>query len=103
MTVSEYFASLSVETLGLMIAGAGLVLLVIVLQVKNSRMLREVATNQMNLEAKSRIDRLISTVENLNSSAARPHTVRARPLNKSRKVVPAIRSSKVFLPRQRIR
>ena len=101
MTVAEYIASLSIETLGLMIAGAALTLLVIILHVKNLRMMREVAASQANLDTKSRIDRLIASVERMNKSGERAQPVRAIPLNKSRKFVPAVRSAKSFKPRKR--
>ncbi|MGV8996028.1 MAG: hypothetical protein ACOH12_03670 [Parvibaculaceae bacterium] len=99
MTIAEYLKSLSVESLVLATGLLGLFLIVILLQIRNTRWVSGLSQNQASREAKQRIERLISSVEKLTAS---PKSVskRARPMNKGRKFVSALRAPKAIAPRK---
>ena len=102
MTIAEYFESLSIESLILLIGFCGLMAIVIGLHVRNLRWVREINNAQASTEARKRIETLIAKVEKL---AAKPDTAttRAKPLNKGRKFVPAARTAKASMPVRRAR
>ena len=60
MTIAKYLESFSVESLGLAAGLFALFLIVIILQVRNTRWVRALTQNQASREAKQRIEKLIS-------------------------------------------
>lgn len=99
MTVAEYLEGFSVESLVLAVGIFGLFLILIGLQIRNTRWMRSIANGEASMAARVRIEKLITSVEKMTAS---PKTVskRAKPLNKGRKFVPAARTSKTG-PRER--
>ncbi|MFZ3034516.1 MAG: hypothetical protein WA138_10955 [Parvibaculum sp.] len=97
MTIAEYFESLSVESLILLLGFCGLMAIVIGLHVRNLRWVREINNAQASTEARKRIETLISKVEKL---AEKPNggANRAKPVGKGRKFVPAARTTKTSIP-----
>lgn len=102
MTIAEYLESFSVESLGLAAGLLGLFLIVVVLHIRNGRWVRDLTYKQNTSEAKQRIEKLINSVEKM---TANPKTVskKARPLNKGRKFVSALRTTKAVEPRRKRR
>ncbi|MES1990950.1 MAG: hypothetical protein V4441_08365 [Pseudomonadota bacterium] len=102
MTIAKYLESFSVESFGLTVGLIALFLIVIMLQVRNTRWVRDITQNQASREAKQRLEKLISSVEKMTSS---PKSVskRVRPLNKGRKVVSSLRAPKAITPRRKHR
>lgn len=102
MTIADYFKSLSIESLILLLGFCGLMAIVIGLHVQNLRWVRELNNAQASTEARKRIETLISKVEKL---ADKPSvgTTRAKPLNKGRKFVPAARTRQTSVPVRRAR
>jgi len=103
MTVAEYFESLSVESLMLLIGFIGLMAIVIGLHVRNLRWVREMSSAQASAEARSRIDNLLTKVEKLTDGKPKMAITRSRPLNKGRKFVPAARTTQKPAPQRRAR
>ena len=103
MTVAEYFESLSVESLMLLIGFIGLMAIVIGLHVRNLRWVREMSSAQASAEARSRIDTLLTKVEKLADNKPKMAVTRSRPLNKGRKFVPAARTIQKPVPQRRAR
>ena len=103
MTVAEYFESLSVESLMLLIGFIGLMAIVIGLHVRNLRWVREMSSAQASAEARNRIDTLLTKVEKLANSKPNIAATRSRPLNKGRKFVPAARTTLKPIPQRRAR
>jgi len=100
MTVANYFESLSIESLMLLIGFCLLMAIVVGLHVRNLRWVRELTTAQASDDARKRIETLLSKVEKL-TDKPKITAVRARPLNKGRKFVPAARTVKVPVPLRR--
>lgn len=103
MTVAQYFESLSVESLSLLIGFCGLMAIVIGLHVRNLRWVREMSSAQASAEARNRIDTLLTKVEKLADGKPKLAATRSRPLNKGRKFVPAARTTQKPVPQRRAR
>lgn len=102
MTVAAYFENLSIEGLFLLSGMIGLLVIILGLHFRNIRWMRQIAANQASLEARARIERLIASVEQL-AEKPKSTTIRARPINKKPKFVPAARTSKPAIPYIRAR
>ena len=100
MTIAEYFESLSVESLMLLVGFCGLMAIVVGLHVRNLRWVREINNAQASTEAKTRIETLIAKIEKLAADKPRIDVSRARPVNKGRKFVPAARRRRGYQSRE---
>lgn len=94
MSAAEFLLSLSAESLALLSGVALLLAIVVALQIRNTRWLRQLATMEEALAAKVRVERLLKAVERLSSGGASVSATarRNRPLDKGKRV-PAIRSA----------
>lgn len=104
MSVAQFLQSMTAETATLMVGLVLLFVIVVSLQIRNNRWVRNLATREEAAAEKARVERLLRAVEGLAAGSKRtPRIVRNRPLDKGTKRIPAIRSAVLASVRKQLR
>jgi hypothetical protein len=97
MLVANFLKSLTVESATLIIGAFLLFLILVSLQIRNIRWLRDMANRESSMQARNRVEKLLQAVERMSagSKSGKSRAALNRPLSKGAKRVPAVRTAKL--------